>query len=551
MTVGRIRLLLGLMVLSVGLWTVFAKLVVPAVIESAYRGESWWFLNRMISGQATHPVSDYLQDWDSVAIRGLLGSLGFWLIVLVISHPAFSRWIVGEATPGSLGAIRMWTCTILLLVTLQEDLASIALLPVEMRRPTGMMQYFYALPIGFDSIVTSEMTLQAFQWLTELILFLGAIGWRTRVMIPLGALCYLLFEGILRDYSNFYHSGLTPLYVIAVLSCTPCGDGWSVDRLRKVYQGKAVPDAEHTSPVYGWSRYVCWVVIALPYVASGLSKLRDGGLYWWDATNMRSMLYKDSLNPSEFDWALSLHLTSAPDIVFALFGGVALIGEVSFGLVLFSRTARRFLPLFMMIMHVGILLFQRILFLDLILLQFVFFDFTRIRKAAGQLEAGNSTNHSPGTLVYTLNALMVCGLTLVMSYCWFYRTEFYPFSAMQMYAGMNTSGVIQYFKVLAHRDSGVISPARLEDGIGALAHDSRYRRVLSQCFEHNPQKDVDVCKRFLTVNASAYNRIAPWGEKITQYEIQLWRWDFRSNPSDPHYGKVVERFVLEIERAEM
>ena len=88
---GRIRLLLVLMGISLGLWIIFAKLVVPAVIESAYRGESWSFLNRMISGQATHPVSDYLQDWDGVTVPGLLGVLGFSLIVLVTSSPAVIR----------------------------------------------------------------------------------------------------------------------------------------------------------------------------------------------------------------------------------------------------------------------------------------------------------------------------------------------------------------------------------------------------------------------------------------------------------------------------
>jgi hypothetical protein len=68
MTVGRIRLLLVLMAVSLGLWIVVAKLVVPPVIESAYRGESWSFLNRMIRGQAVHPVHHYLQAWDSVAM---------------------------------------------------------------------------------------------------------------------------------------------------------------------------------------------------------------------------------------------------------------------------------------------------------------------------------------------------------------------------------------------------------------------------------------------------------------------------------------------------
>ena len=97
-----------------------------------------------------------------------------------------------------------------------------------------------------------------------------------------------------------------------VLSFTPCGDGWSVDRLWKIRQGRAVPDAGRASPVYGWSRYACWAVIALPYVANGLSKLVDGGLFWWLPINMRNHLYMDTLNPREFDWALSLYLHPCP-----------------------------------------------------------------------------------------------------------------------------------------------------------------------------------------------------------------------------------------------
>jgi hypothetical protein len=75
------------MATSLGLWIVCAKLVVPPVIESAYRGESWSSLNSMIRGQAAHSLSEYLQDWDRVTIPVLLAGLGFWLVVLVLSCP--------------------------------------------------------------------------------------------------------------------------------------------------------------------------------------------------------------------------------------------------------------------------------------------------------------------------------------------------------------------------------------------------------------------------------------------------------------------------------
>jgi predicted DCC family thiol-disulfide oxidoreductase YuxK len=383
MRAGRIRLPLILMLLLLGLWIVFGKVVVPPVIESAYRGESWSFFNRMISGQAMYPVYHYLRVWDRVSMAALVGSLGFLLIFLVLSSPAFIRKIVGEATPGSLGAIRMWTCATLLLTTLLEDLGSIAWLPAEARLPRGMLGYLYPSPIGLEGLVTSEMSLRVLQFLTELLLFLGLIGWRTRLVLPLGALCHFLLLGILIDYSFFWHQNLVPLYVLIVLCFTPCSDGWSVDRLRKIYQGRAVPDANRTSPIYGWSRYACWVTIALPYVAAGLGKLHYGGFFWWDSTNLRRILYTDSLKPREFDWALSLHLAPAPDIFFSFLGLFTLFSETFFGLVLFSRVARRIFPVLAEMMHIGILLLQRILFLDLILLQLVFFDFTPIRKMIG------------------------------------------------------------------------------------------------------------------------------------------------------------------------
>jgi predicted DCC family thiol-disulfide oxidoreductase YuxK len=675
---GRIRLLLILMCVSAVLWIAFAKLVVPPLIESAYRGESLPFLNGMIKGQHVNPVDYYLKKWDTITEYGLQGGLVFWLVALLVSSPAFMKRFVGEATPGSLGAIRMWTCAILLLTLSLEDLPSIALMPVGNEQVRGLLEYFYRLPIGFERFVKSETSLWIFQLLTEVILFLGLIGWRTRVVIPLAAFCHFLLLGILIEHSFFWHQNLVPLYLLLVLSFTPCGDGWSVDRLRKVYRGEAVPPVDRVSLVYGWARYLCWATIALPYVANGLGKLEHGGLFWWNPLNMRHNLYLDTLNPREFDWALSLYLQSAPDILFALFGIVALVTETSFGLVLFSPVARRILPVAAMMMHIGIFLFQRILFLDLILLQLVFFDFTRVRQRTGewlQTHRGriqtlydglcplcrrtvrlltrvdlfsrlefvdfrrtdlNGYNRSRGlnlasenleeemyvvsrgrayrgfngyriialalpvfwplapwlfvpgisslgAVVYSFVArnrlkflrchshctvqpsgeresaivdatngakwnfrypVLVSGITAVALLCWFHAIEYYPLTSWHLYSNSNTSGKVEYFKVLARYESGITARARLEDGIGALALDGRYSPFLDKCF--GQPSDIHVCERFLSAEASAYNTKARRGEKITQYDIQVWLWDFLSNPTDPNYGNMIKRFIFEI-----
>src|SRR5205085_12147433 len=99
-------------------------------------------------------------------------------------------------------------------------------------------------------------------------------GWRTRIVIPLCALASLVMQGILRENSFFWHQNLVPTYVLIVLSFTRCGDGWSLDRLLRIYRGQDVPDAAVAAARYGWARYACWIPISLTYASAGFSKLR-------------------------------------------------------------------------------------------------------------------------------------------------------------------------------------------------------------------------------------------------------------------------------------
>jgi predicted DCC family thiol-disulfide oxidoreductase YuxK len=669
----RVLLLLGCG--SLALWIVFGHLIVPQLIESAYQGKSYPFLNRMIHGQAVHDVGFYLRVWNDTAIRVLVTCLAFWLLAIVTSSPAFFRRFVGEATAGSLGAIRMWICAILLISTAWEDLSSFALLPGELREPMGVMRIFSVLPIGYETLISSEKGLWLFQCLTELALVLGMIGWHTRVVIPLAAFCVFLLNGILREYSGFWHQNLIPIYALAVLSFSPCGDGWSVDRLRKIYQGSSVPEPEQASPVYGWSRYVCWVAIALPYLEAGLSKLRAAGVSWTDATNMRNLLFEQTLYPRKGEWGLSLYLAPAPDIVFVLLGIAAISGELFFVLVLFSRAARKILPAITLLMHVGIVFLQNIVFFDLILLQFVFYDFTKVRRKLAQwLGSGrpievlyddfcprclrtvrllhgldlfsrmefhgirrmdlteynrshalNLTSEALQKQMYVISngrpyvgffayrvialavpmlwplvpwlflpgvpslgaslygyfarqrlaalqcnadcpsgpvedsnsvvtpvssphsyrryVIMMSGLTAAVLFTWSGKIEFYPFTSVQMFTSPRNS-VVTYYKVVGQRESGLVSKAYFEDAIGAWSINSRYEALFDLCFGH--PTEIEICKKSLAVLGSAYNKKVSPEEKLTRYELQKWMWDFRANPSDPQYGKMVGKFVFDI-----
>ena len=141
--------------------------------------------------------------------------------------------------------------------------------------------------------------------------------------------------------------------------------------------------------------------------------------------------------------------------------------------------------------------------------------------------------------------LAVSGIIVVSLLLWYYRIEFYPFTSWHLYSNLDTSGKVQYKKVFAQHESGVSSRARLEETIGALALDARYTPHLEKCFEEWPG-DVEICKKFLSAAAAAYNKKAQPGERVIQYEIKVWIWDFLSYPSDPNYGKLADRFAFEI-----
>ena len=372
---------LGLLVL----WLIVATQIVPPLIVRAYNGESLSVFNALIISRSEHPLSEYLQYWRNVMWLGVIWCLGFWLaspLRRLMSSDRFFERAVGACTPGTLGAIRSWTCGILLAMTVWEDLASTAMLPRSMAQPKGILHLLHVAPIGFERFLASAPALWAFEYFTILVLLLGIVGLGTRLVVPLAAVCCLVVAGIFREYAWFYHTGLIPIYVLAVLSFTPCGDGWSLDRIIRIARGTPSSNAAH--PRYGWSRYAVWTVIAVPYVGAGLSKLYYSGLGWLHPDNMKATLLRTTLAPMEFDWTVSIDLLQAPDAVFVALAVVGLFTELLFGLVLISRKARQVLPAAMAATHGGILFLQNILFVDLILLQAVFYDVTPVRRAIGR-----------------------------------------------------------------------------------------------------------------------------------------------------------------------
>ena len=480
------------------------------------------------------------------------------------------------------------------------------------------------------------------------LLFMGAIGLWTRWVLPVALVGYLMMGGILRGYSWFYHTGLIPMWAMLVLCFTPCGHGWSVDRLLRIWRGQPVQPADREAPIYGWARFAVWTAVAIPYLAAGLSKLRLGGFMWWEADNMKRFMLTDNLAPMQWNWDGALALLNGPEFIFAALGLVGLLAELLFVSVLFSKTARRILPLGLIGLHSGIFFVQNILFFDLILMQAVFFDFRAIRKKLGarfaathgrlivlydghcsrsqrarllltsfdlfeRIEFVEVHEADPATLrrdrvlrlerrdldlwraltgalpvlwplvpllhllpgvetviarvdqawsrnraevrvatrpvpvgpvavrrCVTRGAMLVLAVTLMMGGAWVGNIKWYPFSPFRMYANKSPTELLVYAKAWAHYEDGRVEQACFDRWIGATA-DARYRQVLRMAFV-----DLDgrqLCRDFLDACAKQANGRLSDGQRIERFEIQLWRWAYKSEPHSETYGDVAAAFT--------
>jgi len=438
--------------------------------------------------------------------------------------------VLPRATPRMLAWVRIVISAILLLSALWEDLPSIALLPPAQREPLGVLAVIEAATGGaFAWLCRTPAALAVLQNATCLALLAALVGWRARFSAAAGAVLYLLTTGLLREYSSFYHTGLVPMYALAVLAWSPCGEAWSVDRWRAQRAGRAVPPDDVPRVVDAWAVYAVWIVVAVSYVMAGVCKLRAGP-GWCHPLNIQAILLVDALTPMQFSFDFTKLFLALPGWMFTLGSAGAVAGELGMGAVLVWPRARAWVPWLMVAMHVGIWLFQRVLFFDLILIQAIF-----LAPAAwfGRGSPASETAFASAVWPRPILALLVAFGVISVT-----RLEWYPISDMHMYSSVDTAGVIRYPQVFAQLASGQVVEGRPEKVIRAM-DDARYRRLLR--LAKKDAKNSVVVEFFTTCGRLHNARAATPAERIVAFEV-VWRsWDFAHHPTDPERGKVSKR----------
>jgi hypothetical protein len=130
----------------------------------------------------------------------------------------------------------------------------------------------------------------------------------------------------------------------------------------------------------------------------------------------------------------------------------------------------------------------------------------------------------------------------VMMFAWVFWIDSYPVTRMGMYSAARRGWDVTYSRVYSVHASGDRREARLGDAIGVMKA-SRYRKMLRQA---QKPKYHDLTQAFFEACARQANRQLPPEERITEYEVEAWSWDYHTHPEGPEHAELLGRLVFRV-----
>ncbi|QVL31481.1 hypothetical protein KIH39_21945 [Telmatocola sphagniphila] len=276
---------------------------------------------------------------------------------------------------------------------------------------------------------------------------------------------------------------------------------------------------------------------------------------WLQPENLEFKILRDAMNPlffSEFrNPAIWLHRHDVPIFSYSLIGIFTVSAELSYIAIFFSKWARVVIPILIFSLHTGILVFQRILFLDLMILQLIFINanwlalwarrnkeippdsdnFIRISK----LEHRSETACPKQRLRLLAFIVISAGISAV----WIYRIERFPLSAWQMYSDVQARMPIVYFKVMATRENGEIEEVDSHLFCRSVMINS-YMMLIPSLNSERMSTLTEVITNYIEKS----NKASPPESRIKCIEIEKWNWDYWEDPKNPNCGKIVNSYAF-------
>lgn len=297
----------------------------------------------------------------------------------------WDRFWFADGSPYDLAAARIVVSLQALWILLSRDMAVLSGVPPEIwdRVPRSLLWRYGVVP-GHPALE------QALYWVTIVALVAVVLGLVPRISCLAAALLvYHLgpFEAIAWGIDPAERGLDLAILALVVLAVTPCTRVWSI---RPDPRTPAAPD-----PAYRWPILLLQAFLASVYVFAAYGRLRNSGLAWYTASNIREWLWFMNVLPGAGRFEhVGPWLASLPGVPLAIAISTIVL-ELGFPLALVSRTARRIIIPAALGFHLGIAVAMNLVFPNTALL-LVFLNWDWLRGRLGRLRGGAT---APATAV--------------------------------------------------------------------------------------------------------------------------------------------------------
>jgi hypothetical protein len=167
-------------------------------------------------------------------------------------------------------------------------------LPLDDRGWTQVSPVFW-MPISAFHILSgpprNAAMIGVLQILWKTSLLTSAIGFVSRFSMATAAALGFFLLGLPNCFGKIHHLDGFPVLLLSILALSGCADALSVDRaLRSNREMPSNREARTAvSSQYRWPVRLAQTLFLLVFFAAGCAKLRNSGLAWMTATNMRSI----------------------------------------------------------------------------------------------------------------------------------------------------------------------------------------------------------------------------------------------------------------------
>ena len=194
--------------------------------------------------------------------------------------------------------------------------------------------------LGFSVAPAKTIAMVEFAW--KLAVLLSCVGLFTRFMTFAAFAIALYLFGVPHQFGKTGHGDGILVLTMLIFAFSRSGDAWSIDALVRAYRSRD-PRGQRAVPrsgEYTWPIRMVWLLMALIFLAAGITKLRWSGLGWITSDNLQTTILQHHYG-SLSSPATDLGLWVAQHKYLCRFiAGLTVFIELAFPLVLVSRLAR-------------------------------------------------------------------------------------------------------------------------------------------------------------------------------------------------------------------